>query len=258
MAGNKDQVDGAQARPGRSRRGLPAGAAGALGVLAAETIAPAQPAAAAQGNPVVLGTDNIGATARIGIFTTGNREWAQLADPGNAGLGSQGVYGVGQLTGVRGEAASGTGVIGRAGITGGSGGGNNPGVEGFGSGVGAGVISTGGTGGTGGGFGVVGVGNGISSGVQGTGGASNGTGVEGTGGGSIGASVVGHGGLTNGTGVVGFVGGNGDGVSGSGGGGSGAGSGAASAPTTAPALWAPARRRAGPGCWPRTPPVASP
>jgi len=88
MAGNKDQVNGARARPGRSRRGLLAGAAGALGVLAAETVAPAQPAAAAQGNPVVLGTDNTGATARTGIFTTGNKEWAQLADPTHQWAGS--------------------------------------------------------------------------------------------------------------------------------------------------------------------------
>ena len=218
MAGNKNQADetkhraaGAEGRPGRSRRGLLVGAAAGLGALAAETIAPAQPAAAAQGQNVILGADNTGATNRTGIFTTNNNEWAQLADPGNAGLGSQGVYGAGQNVGVRGEAANGPGVIGKFGITGGSGGGNGTGVAGFGGGIGPGVLGTGGTsngvgvrgdGGASNGHGVEGVGTGSGNGVSGSGGASGGIGVVGQGGGSGGAGVVGTGGGT-GPGVVG-------------------------------------------------------
>src|SRR6516165_8404624 len=102
MAGSKDQADGARGRAHHSRRGLLAGAAGALGALAAESVVTAQPAQAALTNPpVLLGADNSGATRRTGIFTTGNNEWAQLADPNTSGLGSQGVYGAGQDTGVR-------------------------------------------------------------------------------------------------------------------------------------------------------------
>ena len=97
-AGSNDQAHSPAARPGRTLRGLLVGAAGALGVLTAETVANAQPAAASN-PPVLLGTDNTGATTRTGIFTTNNNEWAQLADPGNAGKGSLGVYAHGQTYG---------------------------------------------------------------------------------------------------------------------------------------------------------------
>ena len=218
---NNNSDDGAreaERRPGRSRRGLLAGAAAGLGALAAEAIAPAQPAQAALANPpVLLGTDNTVATARTGIFTTNNSEWAQLADPGDAGLGSLGVYAHGQDRGVYADVggSNGTGVIALGGGDGvhGIGGGNGVGVSGIGGGVGveglgggssAGVIGTGGASGGGGvianggstrpvvtalGQGVVGNAALAAAGVTGTGGPSDGTGVVGTGGGSNGVGV---------------------------------------------------------------------
>ncbi len=225
---SRDEVgrDGASGRPvggaSRPRRGLLAGAvAAALGVIGAETLASAAPAQATQGQPVIEGTDNTGATARTGIFTAGNKEWAQLADPGNAGLGSQGVYGAGQNTGVRGEAANGTGVIGQGSISFSGLTPNGRGVLGLGSGTGTGVEAHGGASD---GPGVVGLGGGSNgTGVAGNGGAGNGIGVIGRGGGnleavaSIGQGVVGLGGGSNGTGVAGVGAGTGAGVFGTGG-----------------------------------------
>ena len=68
-------------RGGHSRREL---IAGALGAVAATTLAGAVPARAAQGQAVIEGADNTGATARTGIFTTNNSEWAVLADTGQS------------------------------------------------------------------------------------------------------------------------------------------------------------------------------
>ena len=188
-ADSNNQAHSPAARPGRTRRGLLAGAAGALGVLTAETVANAQPAAASN-PPVLLGTDNTGATTRTGIFTTNNNEWAQLADPGNAGKGSLGVYAHGQTYGVYAD-------------TGGTGG-NGNGVAAFGSGLGYGVT---GSGGPSGGIGVIGRGAdatalvlGVGQGVVGVGGG-NGDGVQGFGSG-FGAGVTGSGGGSNGIGVA--------------------------------------------------------
>jgi len=65
---------------GRSRRSLIAGAGGALGALAAATLANAPGAQAAQGQAVIEGADNTGATSRTAVFTTGNFEWGFLAE----------------------------------------------------------------------------------------------------------------------------------------------------------------------------------
>ena len=128
MAGSNDHRDGTQGGAKQSRRGLLAGAAGALGVLAAESVVTAQPAAATQGNPVVLGQDNTGATARTEVATT-TGESAILADPSNG-------------NGVTGTATgNGVGVF----ATGGAG--NGPGLWGSGNGSGAGVRGFGGSGG---------------------------------------------------------------------------------------------------------------
>jgi hypothetical protein len=166
-----------------------AGAAGALGVIAAEALAAAPPAQATQGSAVLLGQNNNGATAATGLFATSG-ESAVLADPGNG-------------TGVSGSGAS-----------------NGPGITGNGGGFGSGVIGSGGPDNA---FGVEGFGTGTAPGVFGSGGASNGPGVFGTGKGS-GAGVGGNGGPNNGPGILGFGGGNsGDGVQGFSVGGSGSG-----------------------------------
>jgi hypothetical protein len=153
MAGSKNHSDGARGGAKHSRRGLLAGAAGALGVLAAESVVTAQPAQATQGNPVLLGTDNTGATARTELATA-TGESAILADA-SSGSGVQG-FATGAGTGVNGTggASNGPGVQGTGGGTGngvsgfgGSGGGN--GVEGqAGSAAGAGVLAFNGFGGT--------------------------------------------------------------------------------------------------------------
>jgi hypothetical protein len=196
---NEQQAAGtAAAGDRRTRRRLLAGAAGVLGVAAAEAVGRAAPAQADNTQPVLQGVDNGYLTRRPAVFSSGNKEFAQLADPGTAGLGSQGCMGAGS-----GEAANGTGVIGQAGLTGGSGGGNNTGVAGIGSGTGAGVTGKGGSSG----IGVVGTGGSSGgAGVAGTGG-TGGTGVVGTGGSSGGAGVAGTGGIgvlaqASGTGVT--------------------------------------------------------
>ena len=108
MARSREHADGVQDRRNHPGRGLLAGAAGALGTVAAESVAGAGTAQATQGKNVMLGTGNTGATHRTGIFTMGNSEWAQLANPRNTGFGPQGVYAAGQA-GIGGKAVSGTG-----------------------------------------------------------------------------------------------------------------------------------------------------
>jgi hypothetical protein len=78
-------------RAGRPRRALLAGAAAALAAVTAETLGRAAPAQASPGQPVLQSTDNVGNTQRTAVFTTGNNEWAQLAVPDDAGLGSLGI-----------------------------------------------------------------------------------------------------------------------------------------------------------------------
>jgi hypothetical protein len=207
------------------RRELLAGAAAVAGVIVAETLASTTPAQATQGSAVLLGQDNTGATARTGLFDTGN-ESAVLADPvthigvaGTGGANGSGVQGIG--------AGSGSGVFGSggasagAGVTGfGAGGGR--GVSGTGDGFGAGVVGNGGTGTTGA-HGVEGFGSGTGSGLVGTSGANSGAGVVGSGQGNAagvlgigagsGAGVIGSGGASGGAGVAGSGGsGGGDGV----------------------------------------------
>jgi hypothetical protein len=105
---------------GRPRRELLAGAAAAaVGMVAAEALGTA-PAQAAQGQAVLLGTGNTGATAGTTLATT-TGESAVLADPGTG----RGVIGFG--------ASSGAGVTGIGGPS------NGIGVVGVGSGISNGV-----------------------------------------------------------------------------------------------------------------------
>src|SRR5579859_1253592 len=199
---------------GRSRRALIAGASGALGALAAATLAISPPAQAAQGQAVIEGADNTGATSRTAVFTAGNFEWGFLADPNSSGKGSLGVYGHGQDIGVLGDTSTGTGVSGvtsgpgEYGVSGDAtdssagigviGSGASAGVWGQGAAVGVHGISTGGSG-----TGVVGIGEtavlgtGTNIGIRGETDSGDGTGVEGVaahaGTGVIGTSDTGYG-----------------------------------------------------------------
>jgi hypothetical protein len=215
-------------RAGRPRRALLAGAAAALAAVTAETLGRAAPAQASPGQPVLQSTDNVGNTQRTAVFTTGNNEWAQLAVPDDAGLGSLGIYAHGQDFGVYADTTVGTGVfgIGGGGSPGvqGSSNGDAPGVAGVGGGTNPGVA---GTGGAAGGIGVFGGGTAAAAGVQGVGGSNDGTGVAGFGGTNpnggggagvagtglgSGAGVIGKGGSAGGDGVTGTAAGTGSGV----------------------------------------------
>ena len=190
-----DQNGGRPAGTGtrRSRRGVLAGAAGALAVVAAETATRVTPAQAANGDPVVQGADNGPTTSRTMVFTTKNEQFASLCDFGSHGKGSIGVFGHGFDAGVYGE-SDGIGVQGASfnsmGVSGVGGGANGVGVAGIGSGTGAGVQ---------------GEGAGTGPGVTGVGGPNGndlndaGAGVHGTGGGG-GPGVSGQGGPDNGNG----------------------------------------------------------
>jgi len=212
MTARTDHQDRAPDAASHSRRGLLTGAAGALGVLAAESIATAQPAAAPV--PVLLGQPNNGATALTSITTT-TGESAVLANPssgrGVEGLGtgrSPGVFGAGGIS--NGIGVDGSGGGNGAGVRG-TGGGNGPGVKGSGSIFGSNGVEGDGTGN---GDGVTGGGAGSGAGVTGFGGALDGAGVSGTGGTGHGPGVKGTGGNTGGNGVEGFGTGNGGGVTG--------------------------------------------
>jgi hypothetical protein len=221
------QAAGAVAGADRgTRRRLLAGVAGVLGVAAAEVVGKAGSAQANTGDPVLQGVDNGYPTHRTAIFTPNGNEFVQLADPGNAGLGSLGIYAHGQDFGVYAD-VGGSNATGVNGVGGGTGSGVNGvggssgggGVHGFGGGTGGtGVAGFGaGFGGSSGsGDGVQGYGTGNGNGVTGTG-AGTGAGLAGTGGSGNGAGVTGTGGATNGDGVTGAGAGNGNGVTGTGG-----------------------------------------
>jgi hypothetical protein len=161
---NNDTRSGRPANggPRRPRRELLAGAAGALGVIAAETVARAGPAQAANGDPVLQGADNGPTTSRTMVFTAHDTEFASICDVNSHGKGSvgvlghgttAGVYGEGDVSGVQGVAFVGTGVFGQGGGGSGNGvvgngSGNGDGVQGSGSGIGSGVFGRGGAQGT--------------------------------------------------------------------------------------------------------------
>jgi hypothetical protein len=219
MTGDQSGGRSAGDRTRRSRRGVLAGAAGALAVVAAETATRGTPAQAANGDPVLQGTDNGPTTSRTMVFTAKNEQFASLCDLGSHGKGSVGVFGHGFNAGVYGE-SDGIGVQGASfnnmGVSGVGGGANGIGVAGKGSGNGAGVQAEGaGTGpgvyGLGGpngndlndaGAGVRGTGGGGGPGVSGQGGPDKGVGVHGTGGGQYATGVQGDGGAS-GIGVAG-------------------------------------------------------
>jgi hypothetical protein len=80
MDGDNSDSDKGTEASGRTRRAILLGGAAGLAGLAAESLISAQPASATEGNPVNLGEDNGGATARTGVFYTGNTVLAVLAD----------------------------------------------------------------------------------------------------------------------------------------------------------------------------------
>ena len=104
-----------------TRRAILLGGAVGLAGLVADSVMSAPPASATEGNPVDLGEDNGGATARTGVFYTGNTVIGVLAD----GTNLYGVQGQDNSTGggigVLGQSTKGTGVQGETAATGGSG-----------------------------------------------------------------------------------------------------------------------------------------
>src|SRR5215472_9558143 len=158
MTSDQNSGQSAAYRTRKSRRGVLAGAAGALTAVAVETAARGTPAQAANGDPVLQGTDNGPTTSRTMVFTANNEQFASLCDLGSHGKGSVGVLGHGFNAGVYGE-SDGIGVQGASfnnmGVSGvgggangigvaGSGGGNGAGVQGVGAGTGPGVTGLGG------------------------------------------------------------------------------------------------------------------
>src|SRR5579859_1395905 len=83
----------------RSRRGVIAAAAGAVGVVAAETLARATPAQAANGDPVLQGTNNGPTTAPTFVFNSDGSNASFASGFGVAGTaagnGAAGVMGSG-------------------------------------------------------------------------------------------------------------------------------------------------------------------
>jgi hypothetical protein len=172
----KQAADEEAPRSKRSRRELIAGAAGALGVMAAQSVAGAQSAMAADGDPVILGAFNA-ETNPTYISNEGQGDGLSVTGGGPA----------------PGHHAGGTGVVGVGGDP------DSNGVLGAAQGFGIGVL---GHGGVTDGVGVVGTGGGANgTGVRGIGAFDNGTGVEGRGGGT-GAGVRGISNDPTGRGVV--------------------------------------------------------
>jgi hypothetical protein len=127
----------------RSRRELLAGAAGAAGVVAAQSVIGAKPAYATDGD-VVLGLDNQPTAGTTGVSSSaitglhGKTTSAGINDTGVFGEGPVGVHGTGSDVGVKGDATN-YGVKG-SGFYGVYGAGTNVGV--LGSGPAAGVEGT--------------------------------------------------------------------------------------------------------------------
>jgi hypothetical protein len=117
----------------RSRRELIAGAAGALGAVAAQSVAGAQTALAADGDPIILGQSNVASSptgitlfegdSGLSIFPGGGGLAPARVLSASAGFGSepvvsafgvsgQGIRGVGKTDGVIGIGVNGAGVLG--------------------------------------------------------------------------------------------------------------------------------------------------
>jgi len=162
-----------------TRRAVITGAAVGLAALVTDSVISTQPVSAAEGDNVLLGKDNSGATARTGIFSgTDNPQWAELAVPDDPTYSSTGVIGFGQNYGVVGTGVVGVGGVGTGthgvGVTGNSTGTRGVGVYGTAAagigvyGVGTyGVSGEGDTGvhGTGDTYGVYGTDEGVNSNV---------------------------------------------------------------------------------------------
>jgi len=111
----------------RSRREILAGAAGALGVIAAQTVGRAAPAQAGVDGDVVLGVDNQATSGITGVSTTGS--WGLHGKSSYMGVGG-GVYGEGGTYGLYGVGS--TGVHGEGSTYGVGGSGGTYGVYGYG------------------------------------------------------------------------------------------------------------------------------
>jgi hypothetical protein len=95
-----------------TRRAILLGGAVGLAGLVADSVISAQPASATQDSAVLLGEDNGGATARTGVFYTGNTVLGVLAD-GKSLYGVQGQdNSTGGGIGVLGQSTNGTAVYG--------------------------------------------------------------------------------------------------------------------------------------------------
>jgi len=125
MATSKDHADGALGGPVRSRRMLLAGAAGGLGVLTAEALARPAPAAAANGDNLVLGSTSNTESSVTEITNTTDGGLVLLCFSTGSGVGVSGqsdssVGTVGNSAsgaGVGGSGITGTGVVGVSGST---------------------------------------------------------------------------------------------------------------------------------------------
>jgi hypothetical protein len=177
----------------RSRRALLAGATGAVGVLAAKSLARTPAAEATQGQPVIAGFNNSETLPTRLVNTNTVNTDALIATAAQAG------------TGVKGTSSGGWGVRGEGGGAQGGGGG----LYALGQGRGTGLEAHGGSGG---GLGVYAWGAGVYAAVKARGQTSGDfvyfepdeTGVVGVGGDNDGPGIVGNGGGTGGTGVVGM------------------------------------------------------
>jgi hypothetical protein len=184
-----------------SRRGLLLGAAGALGVAAANSLAGTSPVGAATGDPVLLGSSNSAGAPTVITSNPGDVLVTQAGSTGRgivgAAVGSDGVHGESSTaSGVSGSSDHAAGVVG----TGGDGGGAldaAAGIVGNGGGrsggnSGPGVLGTGGTGSEStDGIGVVGIG----------GGSTDGVGVQAAGSGTA-PGLAAYGGPSGGIGIV--------------------------------------------------------
>jgi hypothetical protein len=201
----------------RPRREVLAVAAGALGVIAAESLIKSTPAQAGTDGDVVLGATNMsGDCTFITITSASNAAFVGTGAGTGSGVGGTGGSSGGNGLFGKGGASGGTGVWGEGGDSSGdgvhglAGGPNGNGVTGLAEGDGCGVRGTGAFG-----IGVRGDGGALSgTGVEAYGGTPDGVGLIGYGAG-FGSGVFGVGGAQSGTGVLGQPGpGNGDGVAG--------------------------------------------
>ena len=176
------RTETAQRTHRRTRRQLMAGGAGALGAAAVASVTRAAPAAASNGNPIIMGQGNQSTSSTFINDSSGDTTFSALATSSGTALEGDAADG----TGVAGSSSAGTGVSGVSG----SSAANASAVHGEITGTSPGAFSAGvrgkndGTGGTG--IGVYGSQAGSGWGVYGT--SVSGIGVNASGGSGIGVA----------------------------------------------------------------------